>query len=89
VYVRDHEWLEVGAWVYKHFDIVSGVSFLPHTNHMYPQAPYTEISDTEYEARLAEMPDTINWDELSKYETGDNTSIQPELSCSAGGCEIL
>ena len=89
VYVRDHEWLEVGAWVYKHFDIVSGVSFLPHTNHMYPQAPYTEISDTEYEARLAEMPDTINWDELSEYETGDNTSIQPELSCSAGGCEIL
>ena len=89
VYVREHEWLEVGAWVYKHFDIVSGVSFLPHTDHVYKQAPYQEITEEEYNAAIDSFPKTINWGELSDYETADNTSVEHELACSAGGCEIL
>jgi ribonucleoside-diphosphate reductase alpha chain len=88
VYVRDDEWLEVGAWVYAHFDIVSGVSFLPHTDHVYKQAPYTEITVDEYKRRSSEMPDSIDWNGLSAYETGDNTTFQHELACSAGGCEL-
>jgi len=90
VYVREHEWLEVGAWVYRHFDIVSGVSFLPHTDHIYPQAPYQEITEDEYKSRLAEMPENIVWERLSDYETEDTTTVTHELACSAsGGCEIL
>ena len=89
VYVRENEWLGVGAWVYEHFDIISGVSFLPHSNHIYKQAPYTEISAGEYKDRCGEMPTTINWDGLSSFETGDNTTVGHELSCSAGGCDIL
>jgi ribonucleoside-diphosphate reductase alpha chain len=90
VYVREHEWLEVGAWVYRHFDIVSGVSFLPHTDHIYPQAPYQEITEDEYKSRLAEMPENIVWERLSDYETEDTTTVTHELACSAAtGCEIL
>ena len=90
VYVREHEWLEVGAWVYSNFDLVSGVSFLPHTDHVYKQAPYQEITKDEYELALSKMPASIDWTRLSEYETGDNTTVAHELACSAaGGCEIL
>jgi ribonucleoside-triphosphate reductase len=88
VYVREHEWLDVGAWVYKHFDLISGVSFLPHSDHVYKQAPYQEISEEEYEQAMADFP-KINWDELEKYETEDNSTVEHELACSAaGGCEL-
>ena len=89
VYVREHEWLEVGAWVYKHFDIVSGVSFLPHTDHIYKQAPYQEISEDTYDEAVLAAPVGFTWDGLSEYETGDNTTVTHELACSASGCDVL
>ena len=88
VYVKDKEWLEVGAWVYKHFDSVGGVSFLPHTEHNYRQAPYTEVDEATYLALLARMP-SIDWSELKKFEKQDTTNGNRELACSAGVCEIL
>lgn len=87
VYVREHEWMEVGAWVYKHFDDIGGVSFLPHTDHAYRQAPYQEIDEETYKVWQEKIP-TIDWNRLRDYEYGDTTSIQPELACSAGVCEL-
>lgn len=83
IYVRDHEWLEVAAWVYKHFDTICGVSFLPHSDHIYRQAPYQEITEEEY--NKIDMP-KINWD--SFYEEEDSGMSYKELACSAGQCEI-
>lgn len=89
VYVRESEWLDVGAWVYRNFDCVSGVSFLPHSNHSYKQAPYQEITEEEYKAWVDKMPKNIQWDVLSAYEQEDTTKAAHELACSAGGvCEI-
>ena len=89
VSVRDHEWLEVGAWVYKHFDEVSGISFLPHSDHSYQQAPYQECSRDEYEAMKSIMPDEIDWTGLSEYEREDTTKGSQTLACSSGVCEIV
>jgi ribonucleoside-triphosphate reductase len=90
VYVKDHEWLEVGAWVYKYFDYMSGVAFLPHTNHSYRQAPYQEITKEEYDKQLGKMPHKVDWLTLNQYEEGDNTSGSQTLACSAaGGCDIV
>jgi ribonucleoside-diphosphate reductase alpha chain len=88
VYVREHEWMEVGAWVYKNFDILSGVSFLPHSNHTYRQAPYQEINKEKYEGLLKSMPRGVDWGDLRSYEEVDTTTGVKELACSAGGCEI-
>lgn len=87
--VRDHEWLEVGAWVYKNFDEVSGVSFLPHWDHSYKQAPYQEVSEREYLDALALMPEKLDWAKLSEYEKEDTTKGSQTLACSAGACEIV
>lgn len=87
VYVKDKEWVEVGAWVYKHFDEISGVSFLPHTGHTYKQAPYQEISEEQYLTLLSEMPEGVDWSMLQVYETEDTTVGQKTLACGAGGCE--
>lgn len=89
VSVRDDEWLEVGAFVYKHFDEMSGVSFLPHSDHSYQQAPYQDCTKEEYESMLALMPTDIDWAELSLYESEDNTSGAQTMACSADGCEIV
>jgi len=87
--VREEEWPAVGAWVYDHFDELSGISFLPHSDHVYKQAPYQDCSKEEYEELLAKMPKHIDWNELSKYEKRDTTTGSQELACSAaGGCEI-
>lgn len=86
VYVREHEWLEVGAWVYKHFDIINGVSFLPHTDHIYRQAPYQECTKEEYEQLLAKMPKGIDFSEYREEE--DYTTSSQELACVAGGCDL-
>ena len=86
--VKEHEWPEVGAWVYNHFDEMSGVSFLPHSDHVYKQAPYQDCTKEEYEALLAKMPKNINWSDLAKYEKTDRTEGAQLLSCTAGGCEI-
>jgi len=89
VTVRDHEWMEVGAWVYKHFDEVSGVSFLPHSDHTYQQAPYQDCSEREYLDALALMPEQIDWTKLSDYEKEDMTKSSQTFACSSGVCEIV
>lgn len=86
VYVKEHEWLEVGAWVYSNFDIMSGVSFLPHSDHSYKQAPYQEVTETEYETLKALMPD-VNWNHFT--EELDTTVGMQTAACSAGGCEVV
>jgi ribonucleoside-triphosphate reductase (thioredoxin) len=87
--VRDSEWVEVGAFVYKHFDEMSGVSFLPHSDHTYQQAPYQDCSKREYEDMLSLMPTNIDWAKLSEYESEDNTSGMQTLACSGDACEIV
>ena len=87
--VREHEWLEVGAWVFKHFDEMSGVSFLPHSDHSYKQAPYQEITKEKYEEAIADMPTDIDWAYLSKYELEDTTVGSQTLACSGDSCEIV
>jgi ribonucleoside-diphosphate reductase alpha chain len=90
VSVKEDEWMEVGAWVYKHFDEVSGISFLPHSDHSYKQAPYQEVTETEYLELLAKMPSSIRWEDLSFYETEDGTSGTQTLACTSdGNCEIV
>jgi ribonucleoside-diphosphate reductase alpha chain len=87
--VRDGEWMEVGAFVYKHFDEMSGVSFLPHSDHTYQQAPYQEIGKSEYKELLSLMPKSIDWSELSNYENEDNTVSMQTMACSGDSCEIV
>jgi ribonucleoside-diphosphate reductase alpha chain len=87
--VRDHEWMEVGAFVYKHFDEMSGVSFLPHSDHTYQQAPYQECEATDYHELLELMPKAIDWSELSEYENEDNTAGSQTMACSGDTCEIV
>jgi ribonucleoside-diphosphate reductase alpha chain len=90
VSVKEDEWMEVGAWVYKNFDEVSGISFLPHSEHSYKQAPYQEVSKEEYNALVAKMPKNIRWEDLSFYETEDGTSPSATLACSSdGNCELV
>ena len=86
--VKEDEWLEVGAWVYKHFDYMSGVSFLPFSEHTYKQAPYQDCKKEEYEILLNKMPKNVKWDKLTKYEKTDMTIGVQELACAAGFCEI-
>jgi ribonucleoside-triphosphate reductase (thioredoxin) len=86
--VRNHEWLEVGAFVYQHFDEMSGVSFLPYSEHTYQQAPYQEITREEYEGALAKMPEQIDWSKLSGYEKEDSTKASQTFAC-VGSCEIV
>ena len=90
VSVKEDEWMEVGAWVYKHFDEVSGISFLPHSDHSYKQAPYQEVTEEEYNALVEKMPKEIRWEDLSFYETEDGTSTNATLACSSdGNCELV
>ena len=90
VSVKEDEWMEVGAWVYKNFDEVSGISFLPHSDHTYKQAPYQEVTKEEYEALVLKMPSNIRWEDLSFYETEDGTSPSATLACSSdGNCELV
>ena len=89
VSVKEDEWMEVGAWVYKHFDEVSGISFLPYSEHTYVQAPYQETTKDQYEEMLKKMPKTINWEALSLYELEDTTTGTQALACVSGECEIV
>lgn len=84
--VKDDEWPEIGAWVYKHFDEISGVSFLPFSDHTYQQAPYEDISESQYIALINTQSVNINWSDFIEEE--DNTSGSQELACTAGSCEI-
>ena len=87
--VKNDEWFEVGAFVYKHFDEMSGVSFLPFNEHTYQQAPYQECLATDYHILLDQMPDSIDWTKLSDYEQEDNTAGSQTLACSGDSCEIV
>ena len=86
--VKENEWLEVGAWVFDNFDMMSGVSFLPFSEHTYKQAPYQDCAKEEFEALVNKMPKEINWSDLASYEKTDMTIASQELACVAGGCEI-
>ena len=85
IYVKEHEWLKVGAWVYENFDIMSGVSFFPKDDHVYQQAPYEEISSEEYEALISTHPKELD---LNFIEETDTTTASQELACSGGACEL-
>lgn len=87
--VRESEWMEVGAWVYKNFQHMSGVSFLPHSEHIYAQAPYQEKEGAELAELSDRMPKDVNWAGLSEYEKRDHTAGTQELACAAGSCEII
>ena len=87
--VKESEWMEVGAWVYENFDQMSGVSFLPFSEHTYRQAPYQDCDREEYEKLLKEMPKNVDWSQLAKYEQVDSTVASQELACTAGSCEIV
>jgi ribonucleoside-diphosphate reductase alpha chain len=85
IYVREHEWLEVGAWVYEHFDKMSGVSFFPYDDHVYQQAPYEPITEARYEELMGAFPKAID---LNVPEQEDTTVSSQELACAGGACEL-
>ena len=87
--VKKDEWFEVGAFVYKHFDEMSGVSFLPYNEHTYQQAPYQECGKSDYDMLSSVMPTSIDWSKLSEYENEDNTAGSQTLACSGDSCEIV
>ncbi len=88
IYYSDEEFLAAGQWLWDRLDSCSGISFLPRTDHVYKQAPYTAITAEAYEEALAKMPESINWDDLGKFEKEDTTTGTQELACVAGQCEI-
>jgi len=88
VSVKESEWMEVGAWVWNHFDYMSGVSFLPFSEHTYKQSPYQDCNKKEYEGLLKKMPKNVEWEKLSEYEKTDMTISSQELACVGGFCEI-
>ena len=88
--VKENEWMDVGAWVYKNFDVASGVSFLPHSDHSYQQAPYQDIEKEDYLEWQQTYKDVkLDWNQLSLFEKEDNTSGSRELACTAGVCEVV
>ena len=86
--VKEDEWMQVGAWVYENFDYMSGVSFLPFSEHTYQQAPYQDTNKEGYEFLLKQMPKKVDWSKLAEYESQDMTLGSQELACVAGNCEI-
>ena len=87
--VKENEWMTVGAWVYDNFDYMSGVSFLPFSEHTYKQAPYQDIEKKDYDELLKLMPKNVDWSKLSEYERSDMTVGSQELACTAGVCEVV
>ena len=89
VSVQENEWMEVGAYVHKNFSHMSGISFLPMSEHTYKQAPYQDSTRAEYESLLKKMPENIDWHTLSEYEEDDNTHGSQTLNCTGDVCEIV
>ena len=87
--VKENEWMDVGAFVYKYFDEISGISFLPHSDHTYRQAPYQDCTKEEYLAAIEKMPKNVDWGMLTKYEKEDKTTGTQQFACSANGCELV
>jgi ribonucleoside-triphosphate reductase len=88
VYYTDSEYLQVAQWIWDNFDMCSGISLLPTSDHVYQQAPYEDISAEKYDELVAAMPQNVNWEDLAQFEKEDNTIGSQELACVAGGCEI-
>jgi ribonucleoside-triphosphate reductase (thioredoxin) len=89
VSVKEDEWMEVGAFVWKHFDEMSGVSFLPHSDHIYEQAPYQDCTEGQYTDAVEWFPAHIDWAAFSEYEVEDNTVSMQTMACSGDHCEIV
>ena len=87
--VKEKEWVNVGAWCWNNFDELSGVSFLPQSDHIYKQAPYQDVDEASYKLLLKEMPKNIDWTKLSDIEKEDTTTGTQELACTAGACELV
>ena len=89
VYYTDDEFLDVCSWIWKNFDMCSGISLLPYSDHVYPQAPYTDASDEVLQELTDRMPKNVDWSGLEQYEKEDNTIGSQELACTGGACEIV
>ena len=89
IYYTDSEFLQVSQWIWDNFDLCSGISLLPTSDHIYQQAPYEAIDEDQYNKLVAEMPKDINWENLSQFEQEDNTTGSQELACAGGACEIV
>jgi len=89
VYYTDSEYFKVAQWIWDNFDLCSGISLLPTSDHVYQQAPYEDIDEDQYEKLVAIMPQNVNWEELSQFEKDDNTTGSQELACVGGACEIV
>ena len=89
VYYTDSEYFKVAQWIWDNFDLCSGISLLPTSDHVYQQAPYEDIDESRYEELLAAMPQNVNWEELAQFEKEDNTTGSQELACTGGACEIV
>ena len=87
--VKEHEWMQVGSWVNDHFDEVSGISFLPFSEHTYKQAPYQDVDESTYHVLKEHMPKQVNWSLLQEFEKEDTTSGGRELACTADACEVV
>ena len=87
--VKENEWVEVGAWCWSNFGSISGVSFLPDTDHTYKQAPYQDINIKEYNKHMSKFPSNIDWSKLTEWEKEDTTKGTQELACTAGVCEVV
>lgn len=87
--VRESEWIEVANWVYKNWDVIGGISFLPYSDHTYKQAPYQDCDESDYKRFMLDMPTDIDWSLLSAYELEDTTTGTQTLSCTAGNCEVV
>jgi ribonucleoside-diphosphate reductase alpha chain len=88
IYYTDEEYLDVAQWIWKNFDMCSGISLLPYSDHVYQQAPYEEINEEKYNELMAAMPESIDWDDLARVEIEDNTIGSQELACVGGACEL-
>jgi len=89
VYYTDSEFLQVAQWIWDNFDLCSGISLLPVSDHVYQQAPYEDIDATRYKELLASMPKGVDWQDLGNFEMEDNTTGSQELACVGGACEIV
>jgi ribonucleoside-diphosphate reductase alpha chain len=87
--VKDDEWIEVASWVYDNWEFVGGISFLPYSDHVYKQAPYQDITSTDYEQLSREVPKAIDWKYLEDYEHEDTTTGSQSLACVAGNCDVV
>ena len=86
IYVDDHEWLDVGAWVYRNFSKINGISFLPKDNGIYSYAPNEELTELQYVEMVKNFP-TINWAKLTRYEDEDQTAASATMACVGGSCQ--